>query len=133
LLKPTALYPSLMKKAMSIGGIHAAAHITGGGLDNITRVLPKGVEAEINSWSVPAPFLEVKSRSKMAWMDLLKTLNCGIGFVLVVEADKFDQLKTELVSEGHLLMDLGVVKATENAEAEAEASWKLAESSWEGY
>jgi phosphoribosylformylglycinamidine cyclo-ligase len=131
LLKPTALYPSLMKKAMKIGGVHAAAHITGGGLDNITRVLPDGVVARIQSWSVPAPFLEVKSRSKMAWLDLLKTLNCGIGFVLICSQEKFEELMRELPSEGHFLMDLGVIEKANDSKAEA--AWVLNDLAWEGY
>lgn len=128
LLKPTALYPSLMKTAMAIGGVHAAAHITGGGMDNISRVLPQGVKACLNSWSVPAPFIEVKNRSQMPWIELLKTLNCGIGFVLVVEPAKYEEQKQKLSSEGHFLIDLGEVEAS----SEKEPSWALKNPDWEG-
>lgn len=131
LLKPTALYPKLMKKAVQFGGVQAAAHITGGGMDNISRVLPKGMRARLNSWSVPAPFLEVKKRSGMSWMELLKTLNCGIGLVLVVESSKCEALNTELSSLGHFLIDLGEV--VEVSDSQAEASWELKDPSWEGF
>ncbi len=129
LLKPTALYPEVMSKALKVGGVHAAAHITGGGLDNISRVLPRGTKAMIHSWSVPGPFLEVKKRSQMPWTELLKTLNCGIGFVLVVQPEKFDAIQTEISSENHFVMDLGEVVAS----SEEESSWELKESSWEGF
>ena len=47
LLKPTALYVRLMKALMKEKLVHAAAHITGGGIENIPRVLPKGTTAKI--------------------------------------------------------------------------------------
>ena len=131
LLKPTALYPKLMKKALQAGGIHAAAHITGGGLNNLTRILPKGVEAHINSWPVPAPFLEVKTRSQMAWMDLLKTLNCGLGLILVVAPDSFDEQMSNLSKEGFSLLDLGEVKASTSNDADPQ--WQPKDPAWEGY
>lgn len=128
LLKPTALYPSLMKAAMKIGGVHAAAHITGGGMENIPRVLPRGTKAGLNSWAVPAPFIEVKNRSQMPWIELLKTLNCGIGFVLVVDPSKYDEQKQALSSQGHFLIDMGEVESS----SENEPSWFLKNPDWEG-
>jgi len=131
LLKPTALYPALVKKALEVGGVHAAAHITGGGLNNLVRVLPKGTRAVVNSWAVPAPFIEVKNRSQMPWLQILSTLNCGIGFVLVVSAEKFEEQRSQLASQGHLLMNLGEVVAGENPGDKAD--WKLKDAAWEGF
>lgn len=128
LLKPTALYPGLVKKALSLSGLRAAAHITGGGLDNISRVLPEKTKARIESWPVPAPFIEVKKRSQLPWGELLKTLNCGVGFVLVVAPDQFDSHMKALSSEGHRLMDLGKIEES----PELKPSWELVDPSWEG-
>lgn len=131
LLKPTALYPQLMKKAMENGGVHAAAHITGGGMNNITRVMPKGTEVKLHSWSVPAPFIEVKKRSQMPWIQLLGTLNCGLGLVLIVSKDQFESQKAALSKEGFLISDLGVVEAL--SDSEAESQWSLKDPAWEGF
>lgn len=90
LLEPTALYVETLR-ALSQSGVqlHAVANITGGGLDNILRVLPDSTAVNLKAWQVPEPFLEVKRRGDMKWKDLLRTLNCGLGMVLILpEEDK---------------------------------------------
>jgi phosphoribosylformylglycinamidine cyclo-ligase len=130
LLRPTALYVKLVGAANEAGGVKAIAHITGGGMDNVPRVLPKGTVAKLKSWPVPAQFLEVKKRSGMTWKSMLTTLNCGIGMVWVVDPAKFDTLAGLCAKFGHKAFDLGEVEAgTEGSEAD----WKLADPAWEGY
>jgi len=132
LLKPTALYVKLVQAALasSVGGsLHAMAHITGGGLDNLPRVLPDGTEAVVNSWPVAAPFLEVQKRTQLEWSALLRTLNCGLGLVWVVEPSSFDSFKQLIHEQGFRAFDLGVVeKSTVH-----EPSWRLKDPSWKGY
>ena len=135
LLKPTALYVKLVHAAIASGGVEAVAHITGGGMDNVPRVLPKGSVAKIKSWPVPAPFLEVKKRSGMTWASMLTTLNCGIGMVWVVQPSAFEALKKICSVHGHQAFDLGLVEessADENP-GTAEPTWELVDKSWEGY
>jgi phosphoribosylformylglycinamidine cyclo-ligase len=85
LLKPTQLYTKLVKALKNEEiEIHAAAHITGGGIDNIQRVIPEGHEVKIQSWIWPEPFKEVQKRAGLSDQEMLRTLNCGIGFVLVL-------------------------------------------------
>lgn len=128
LLKPTALYVSVVQAALDQSkGLNAVAHITGGGMDNLPRVLPKGLVARLKSWPVPAPFLEVMKRSGMSWSSMLTTLNCGIGMVWVVDADAFEGLKKVIETSGHQALDLGSVEAGQN-----EAGWELVDTSWEG-
>jgi phosphoribosylformylglycinamidine cyclo-ligase len=129
LLKPTALYVKLVHAAIALGGVGAIAHITGGGMDNVPRILPQGTSAKLKSWPVPAPFLEVKKRSGMSWQAMLTTLNCGIGMVWVVNRAQFAVLQKLCLEQGHQAFDLGEVEAS----AGAEPGWKLADSSWEGY
>ena len=129
LLKPTALYVKLVHAAIKEGGVEACAHITGGGMENVPRVLPKGTAAVLNSWPVPAPFLEVKKRSGLAWKDLLVTLNCGIGMVWVVRPEKLEALRALCAKMGHRAYDLGSVEALSNG---AESGWRLADPAWEG-
>lgn len=127
LLKPTALYTALVHAALNKKGLHAAAHITGGGMDNVPRVLPKGTFARIKPWPVPAPFLEVKKRSGSKWLDLLKTLNCGIGMVWVAEAAHAAELAGLAAAHGHQAYDLGTVEKGERPDG-----WELADPQWEG-
>ncbi|MCB0351617.1 MAG: hypothetical protein KDD38_10565, partial [Bdellovibrionales bacterium] len=110
LLTPTHLYPKMVRNLLSQSlNLHAIAHVTGGGLDNLLRVLPEGLALELKPWPVPELFLEVKKRGKMEWSDLLLTLNCGIGLVLYVEANDFDKTMTLVKENGFRAYDMGVV------------------------
>jgi phosphoribosylformylglycinamidine cyclo-ligase len=87
LMTPTALYAKLVKDLRKkVKGLRVCANITGGGLENIPRVLPKGMVAKLEPWRLPEPFLEVQRRGQMSWESLTTTLNCGVGFVVIVDA-----------------------------------------------
>ncbi len=125
LLTPTHLYSPMVQKILKKKlSLSAAAHVTGGGLDNLLRVVPKGTQLALNPWPIPAPFLEVKARSKTNWSDLLLTLNCGIGFVLFVEEKAFKAVSTVVEQEGFDSFDLGSVEKNK-AGASAEPVWVL--------
>lgn len=85
LLQPTRLYTFLSPYLDQINGLRAMAHITGGGLDNLSRILPPSLKAELKPWPVPSCFLDVKKRASLSWADLLRTFNCGLGLVLIVK------------------------------------------------
>ena len=87
LLTPTRLYVRPALAAMRAGGVHALAHITGGGLtENLPRVLPKdlGAEIDLDAWTLPPVFAWLRQSAGIADAEMLKTFNCGIGLVLVV-------------------------------------------------
>ncbi len=87
LLEPTRIYVQSVRGMMREVPLHAAAHITGGGLpENLPRVLPEGVCAEINtsSWAWPAVFRWLQEQGNVAEKEMLRTFNCGVGMVLVV-------------------------------------------------
>ena len=117
-----------MHAALKARGLNAVAHITGGGLDNLPRVLPKNTQGAIKSWPVPAPFLEVKKRSGLAWSSLLTTLNCGVGMIWVVQPEAFASLSEVVREHGFKAFDLGVVEKSESEEP----SWRLQDKAWEG-
>lgn len=129
LLKPTALYVRLMKDLMAGGLVEAAAHITGGGIENIPRVLPAGTEAVLKPWPFPAPFLEVQKRAGLSDLELMKTLNSGIGFVLVCEPARFETVRELVRKHGFTDYDLGTVEAGTPG---AESSVRLAPSAGGG-
>ncbi|MCB0357417.1 MAG: hypothetical protein KDD40_10435, partial [Bdellovibrionales bacterium] len=112
LLKPTRLYHSLIADLRKNIEIHALAHITGGGMDNILRVLPEGHAVELQAWRLPNPFLEVKKRAEMSWPSLLTTLNCGVGLVMYLKSAEFAKLTHLCQQKNYEFWPLGkVVKA----------------------
>ncbi|WP_323782928.1 phosphoribosylformylglycinamidine cyclo-ligase [Thalassovita sp.] len=116
LLAPTRLYVTQVLEAIRKGGVHALAHITGGGLtENLPRVLPEGMGAEIdlNAWDLPPVFQWLAQTGGMAEAELLKTFNCGIGMIAVVAADEAEALTTLLQDAGETVSRLGTIGAGE--------------------
>jgi phosphoribosylformylglycinamidine cyclo-ligase len=97
LLKVHTLYLPQIRKVRTAVEIRGMAHITGGGLiDNIPRVLPEGLDAEIKlgSWSVPPLFRILANAAKIGAEELHQVFNMGIGMVLIVaEKDAAKALK----------------------------------------
>ena len=90
------------------------AHITGGGLtENLPRVLPEGMGAQVDlsAWDLPAVFRWLAETGGMAEAELLKTFNGGIGMGLAVDAAKADALATVLRDAGETVHQLGTVSA----------------------
>ena len=112
LLAPTRLYVKQCLAAVRAGGVHALAHITGGGLtENPPRVLPEGLACEIDlsSWELPPVFRWLATTANMAEAELLKTFNCGIGMIAVVAADRADEIAALLTAQGESVSRLGRV------------------------
>jgi len=91
LLTPTRLYVTAALAAHTRGLVKAYAHITGGGLlENVPRVLPDSLTAEIHAdaWDLPGVFRWLADTGPIAADEMARAFNCGIGFVAVVaEAD----------------------------------------------
>lgn len=112
LLAPTRLYVRPVLEALSTGYIHGLAHITGGGLtENLPRVLPDGLGAEVSldAWSLPDVFRWLIAASGLEPAEALKTFNCGIGLVAVVNAAGADEVAEVLRTEGETVIPLGTV------------------------
>jgi phosphoribosylformylglycinamidine cyclo-ligase len=90
LLTPTQLYVKSALSALHCGGVRGFAHITGGGItENLPRVLPEGLDAEIDlsAWKLPPVFAWLRAEAGLADSDMLTTFNCGIGLIVVVDAE----------------------------------------------
>ncbi len=112
LLTPTRLYVKPALAAIRAGGVHALAHITGGGLtENLPRVLPEGLGAEINldAWDLPPVFGWMAETGGIAEAEMLKTFNCGIGMIVVCAADQADALTELLAEAGESVSRIGTV------------------------
>ncbi|TMV83646.1 phosphoribosylformylglycinamidine cyclo-ligase, partial [Thioclava sp. BHET1] len=114
LLAPTRLYVKQALAAIRSGGVHGLAHITGGGLtENLPRVLPEGLGAEIDlgAWELPPVFRWLAETAGMEEAELLKTFNAGIGMVLVVAADRAEAIEADLRATGETVSRLGQITA----------------------
>lgn len=102
LMAPTRLYvkPVLALLRGAHGNdIHAMAHITGGGItENIIRVIPEGLALDIDAaaLALPAVFKWLQQEGGVADAEMWRTFNCGIGFVIVVDAASADAVSGEL-------------------------------------
>ena len=96
MLAPTRIYVrSCLAAIREAGGVKALAHITGGGFtENIPRALPDGLAVRIDLASVPVlpVFKWLAKTGGIAEPEMLRTFNCGIGMVAIVESDKADAL-----------------------------------------
>jgi len=121
LLTPTKIYVKpLLKAIRETGAIKALAHITGGGFpENIPRVLPKHLAAEIDLDAVKAPavFSWLARTGGVEAKEMLRTFNCGVGMIAVVPADKADAVVTALVAEGESAFRLGRMVARQEGAA----------------
>lgn len=102
LLTPTRIYAPAFAVLRVLGGapLHAAAHITGGGLiENPPRVLPPGLGMTLDLSSVPRPpVLAAIAAQGVSEDELRLTFNCGVGMLLVVEADAVDPVQLALAA-----------------------------------
>ena len=111
LLEPTRIYVKpLLAAIRKTGAIKALAHITGGGFpENIPRVLPKHLAAEIDlsAFAVPSVFSWLAQTGGVEAKEMLRTFNCGIGMIAVVTAENADTVREALAAEGEQVVTLG--------------------------
>lgn len=94
LLRPSVIYTpavlSALRSSDTSGAVHAAAHVTGGGIPgNLVRVLPKDLDADVvrGSWEIPTIFREIQSVGGVDDDEMYRVFNMGIGMVLAVDED----------------------------------------------
>ena len=95
LLEPTKIYVDEVTKLINLNLIKGCAHITGGGIkDNLSRIIPSGKCANID-------LSKIKIKKVFSWLkknkvlenEMLKTFNCGVGFILIVKKNNFNKIK----------------------------------------
>jgi len=117
LLKPTRIYVNSILNLIKEIPVKGMAHITGGGfIDNIPRILPTGLEAEIElgSWEMPTIFKFLQKIGNLQSKDMYRTFNMGIGYLLVIES-KYQEQAFELLKDlGEKPYLIGRVKRGDN-------------------
>jgi phosphoribosylformylglycinamidine cyclo-ligase len=113
LLEPTRIYVRpLLQAIRTTHGIKALAHITGGGFtENIPRVLPSGcaVELDLEAIDVPPVFSWLVEAGGIAHSEMLRTFNCGIGMVVIVDEGQAAQVAAVLQQAGETVSPIGRV------------------------
>jgi phosphoribosylformylglycinamidine cyclo-ligase len=110
LMAPTRIYVKSLLPQIRKGGIHALAHITGGGLlENIPRVLPEGLHAHIeaDNWPLPRLMAFLQAQGHIEPEEMARTFNCGIGMAVVVPVELVDQITKELEDAGETVFRIG--------------------------
>ena len=101
LLRPTKIYVKEVLKLISKNLINGCANITGGGLaDNIKRIIPENLVAEIdlNKINTSKIFRWLK-KNDISDKEMLKTFNCGVGFCLIISPKNLDKVKKYFTKE----------------------------------
>ena len=112
LMTPTRLYVKSVLSALTLGSIKALAHITGGGLlENIPRVLPKGLGVNLSrsAWPQTELFAWLQQTAGIDEVEMNRTFNNGIGMVLVCKPEHAQALKGHLSAAGETVYAMGTV------------------------
>ena len=112
ILRPTRIYVKTVLDLIDKYTVKGIAHITGGGfIENIPRILPEGLAAEIDrsSYELPPIFKALKKRAGISDVKMYNTFNMGIGMVLAVSPDIAGEVLSYLESKGENAVRLGVV------------------------
>lgn len=128
LLKPTHLYVKLARALTENNFVQALANVTGSGMENLPRVMPEGTCLKLQRWEFPPLFREAQRRSEMSNVEMLTTLNCGIGFALFLDENKLDQVLEVVRAHGFQAHILGRVDAAPDSRGEPTIDYTL----WQG-
>ena len=110
LLAPTRLYVNSCRAAIAAGGVKALAHITGGGLlENIPRVLPRDLAAELDArtWPLPPVFRWLAEKAQLPAEEMARTFNCGIGMMVVAAPGDEARVARTLEAHGEHVQRIG--------------------------
>jgi phosphoribosylformylglycinamidine cyclo-ligase len=123
LLMPTKIYVKAALAALQAkAGIQAFAHITGGGLtENVPRVLPAGTAARIDLNQIPVlpVFRWLAQAGGIVESEMLRTFNCGIGFVAIADEKEAENVASAFAAAGEPTVQLGeVVRAAGKPETQ---------------
>jgi phosphoribosylformylglycinamidine cyclo-ligase len=100
LLRPTLIYVKTIQKFIDKFDIKGISHITGGGIaENLSRILPKNAGAEIlidklDFHKKNSIFNWLYKNCKLSQKEMLKTFNCGIGMILIIQRKDVEKLST---------------------------------------
>ncbi len=116
LLTPTRIYVTSLLGAVGKGLIKGMSHITGGGLiENVPRMLPKHLTAniDISSWPLPPVFRWLKQAGNVDSAEFGRAFNTGLGMILVVSRENLEAAVAELEAAGEKVFEVGTLVSNE--------------------
>lgn len=119
IMAPTRIYVKPLLQLLQQLPVKGMAHITGGGItENVPRVLPAQVVAEIDaaSWSLPPLFAWLAEAGQVADQEMYRTFNCGIGMVVIVDAEHAGTARKLLSEQGETVYTIGKIRARQGNE-----------------
>ena len=119
LLTPTRIYVKPLLQIIKADLVKGMAHITGGGLiENIPRMLPKHLAAELDAttWPVPPVFKWLKAAGNVSEDEFARVFNTGLGMVLVVSKEHVEDATRILEDAGETIYRVGQLRAREKEE-----------------
>lgn len=119
IMAPTRIYVKPLLALLQQLPVKGMAHITGGGItENLPRVLPEGVTAEVDaqSWPRSALFQWLQQAGGVAEQEMYRTFNCGIGMIVVVAAEHAQAAAALLREQGETVYTLGHIRARQGDE-----------------
>lgn len=115
LLQPTRIYATPALRLAEQVPVKAFCHVTGGGLpENLPRALPEGCAATLASWEQPAIFDWIARAGNVERTEMLRTFNCGVGFVACVAPEHAEGALALLAEQGEAAWRIGEVAAAED-------------------
>jgi phosphoribosylformylglycinamidine cyclo-ligase len=121
LLEPTRIYARPLLELMKRVTVKGLAHITGGGLlENVPRVLPEGLAAELEraAWPRPPIFDWLQARGDVADAEMHRVFNCGIGMVIILAPGDVATAMACLGAQGETVFEIGrIVRRAEGEPA----------------
>jgi phosphoribosylformylglycinamidine cyclo-ligase len=114
IMAPTRIYVKPLLALMQTLTIKGMAHITGGGItENVPRVLPQNVVADIDSktWQMPRLFDWLREQGNVAPQEMFRTFNCGIGMVVIVSQADAGKAISQLQAAGEKVWQIGQIRA----------------------
>ncbi|GKW47591.1 phosphoribosylformylglycinamidine cyclo-ligase [Planococcus sp. NCCP-2050] len=130
LLTPTKIYAKTVAAIANDVEIHGMAHVTGGGfIENLPRMMPEGLGAEIElgSWPVLRIFDMLQEKGSLTDRDLFSVFNAGIGFVLAVAAKDAEQVLASAIASGEQAYIIGQVSGKSGVQFKGEQDGTLDE------
>ena len=123
LMEPTRIYVKPVLELIKNVQVNALSHITGGGLlENIPRVIPDSAKAQIDtsSWDIPEVFKWIQAGGNVDPIEMYRTLNCGVGMVIVVpQADALKAIDL-LNNAGENAWQIGSISLANEGEEQVE-------------
>jgi phosphoribosylformylglycinamidine cyclo-ligase len=120
LLKPHLCYVPALKNILARGWVSALAHITGGGIPgNLPRVLPSGVQAQVDlgGWPIPPIFKYLAKIGKIDTDELLQSFNLGVGMILIVPQARVQSVEADLKRRREKFFRIGRIERGDSGKA----------------